>query len=275
MNDEKLINDLSKSIQLAVEFTYEKSIFIKENFKKQDISFNIQIVFNFFYSIIETTDGIYSLTYDKNIGSINALARIQYESVIQFLMLLSDDYKTNILSYEYHQLKQLISTNDYLINTDNKYKTNCYKHENSKLKTFIKSKKFEIVRNEIPKNLKYSNWFIVTKGHPKTITQLIRNYFQNTSFIGREAVTKYYSFLSYNVHNHNVDRFVQNGYILPIRRDNLMDAPIEMVTMFMLASLLKLIDFLESELKISTKNKNEIVELFEKVNKFAKGKIKK
>ena len=275
MNDNELINDLAKSIQLANEFIYEKSLFIKENFEKHDISFNIQIVLNFFYSIIETTDGIYSLTYDKNVGSINALARIQYESVIQFLMLLSDDYKTNILSYEYHQLKQLISTNDYLINTDNKYKTNFYKHENSKLKTFIKSKKFEIVRNEIPKNLKYSNWFIVTKGHPKTITQLIRNYFQNTSFIGREAVTKYYSFLSYNVHNHNVDRFVQNGYILPIRRDNLMDAPIEMVTMFMLASLLKLIDFLESELKISTKNKNEIVELFEKVNKFAKGKIKK
>ena len=53
MNDEKLINDLSKSIQLAVEFTYEKSIFIKENFKKQDISFNIQIVFNFFTLLLK------------------------------------------------------------------------------------------------------------------------------------------------------------------------------------------------------------------------------
>lgn len=64
---------------------------------------------NFFYSIIETSDGIYSLTYDKNIGSINALSRIQYESVIQFLTMLEGDFKVNILSYEYHQIKDIVN----------------------------------------------------------------------------------------------------------------------------------------------------------------------
>lgn len=270
MNDNELINDLAKSIQLANEFIYEKSLFIKENFEKHDISFNIQIVLNFFYSIIETTDGIYSLTYDKNVGSINALARIQYESVIQFLTLLDDNYKINILSYEFHQLKELIATNDYLIKAGNEYKTSNYENENLKLKEFTNSEKFKIVRKKIPKNLKYSKWFIVTKGHPKSITQLIRNYFQNTYFVDRKAVTKYYNILSHNIHNHNVDRFIQDGYILPIRRDTLKDTPIELVTMFMLASLLKLLDFLECELNISTKNKHEIVDFFNRVNQFAR-----
>ena len=175
MNDNELINDLAKSIQLANEFIYEKSLFIKENFEKHDISFNIQIVLNFFYSIIETTDGIYSLTYDKNVGSINALARIQYESVIQFLTLLDDNYKINILSYEFHQLKELIATNDYLIKAGNEYKTSNYENENLKLKYNITRQNAD----ELVLALEGLGFFNLTENATATVKSTAKNFLSN------------------------------------------------------------------------------------------------
>ena len=109
MNDEIKIKNLSQAIQYSEEFVYHQSTYIKEHYQELNLDFNIQILMNFFYSIIETSDGIYSLTYDKNIGSINALSRIQYESVIQFLTMLEGDFKVNILSYEYHQIKDIVN----------------------------------------------------------------------------------------------------------------------------------------------------------------------
>ena len=108
MNEKDKVDILAKSIQYSHVFIYKQSKYLYENYNDYDLDFNIQVLINFFYSIIETTDGIYSLTYDKNVGSINALSRIQYESVIQFLTMIEGNSRENILSYEYHQIKDLV-----------------------------------------------------------------------------------------------------------------------------------------------------------------------
>lgn len=266
MTDKELEKILAKSIQLSNEFICDQSEHIYKHYRLYNVDYNIQIIINFFYSIIETTDGIYSLTFDKNAGSINALSRIQYESVIQFLTMLDHNYRENILSYEYHQVKDIINKNNYLMSVSNKFKSNKFKQEQEKLRNYLNSTKFEKIRQKIPKDLKYTNWFIVTRGKPKTINQLIKKYFETTQLLDNRVVTMYYSLLSGNIHNHNVDRLVQDGYLLPIRRDNLKDTSIDLVTMFMLASLIRLIEFLENELNMTITNKKEIISFFNEMN---------
>src|SRR5699024_7410869 len=120
-----------------------------ENYNDYDLDFNIQVLINFFYSIIETTDGIYSLTYDKNVGSINALSRIQYESVIQFLTMIEGDFRENILSYEYHQIKDLVQKNEYLISVNKKFSESHFKVEQQKWKKALQDKRFQNVKKKI------------------------------------------------------------------------------------------------------------------------------
>ena len=76
----KVKNKNLSTIQYSEEFVYHQSTYIKEHYQELNLDFNIQILMNSFIQL--SSDGIYSLTYDKNIGSINALSRIQYESVI-------------------------------------------------------------------------------------------------------------------------------------------------------------------------------------------------
>ncbi|MFP4988393.1 DUF5677 domain-containing protein [Staphylococcus haemolyticus] len=262
MNDEIKIKNLSQAIQYSEEFVYHQSTYIKEHYQELNLDFNIQILMNFFYSIIETSDGIYSLTYDKNIGSINALSRIQYESVIQFLTMLEGDFKVNILSYEYHQIKDIVNKNNYLLSVNKMFSQPYFKMEQEKWKNALKDEKFNVVKKQLPKNKKYTNWFNVTKGKPTSIKQLIKNYFKSTKLLDKQAVEMYYSLLSGNIHNHNVNRFIENNSLLPIRRDNLIDSSIELVTSFLMASLISFVGFLENELNIKTKNKEELTSFF-------------
>ena len=95
----------------------------------------------------------------------------------------------------------------------------------------------------------------MTKGKPTSIKQLIKNYFKSTKLLDKQAVEMYYSLLSGNIHNHNVNRFIENNSLLPIRRDNLIDSSIELVTSFLMASLISFVGFLENELNIKTKTK--------------------
>lgn len=263
MNDKDKVNVLAKSIQYAHVFIYKQSKDLYENYNDYDIDFNIQVLINFFYSIIETTDGIYSLTYDKNVGSINALSRIQYESVIQFLAMIEGDFRENILSYEYHQIKDLVQKNEYLISVNKKFSESHFKVEQQKWKRVLQDNRFQKVKKKIPKQERYTKWFIVTKGKPRSINQLINNYFQSTGILDKQAVKMYYSLLSGNIHNHNVNRFIEDNVMLPIRRDNLKDTSIDLATTFMFASLLRFADFLETELMIKTDNREEIEYLFE------------
>lgn len=263
MNDKDKVNVLAKSIQYAHVFIYKQSKDLYENYNDYDIDFNIQVLINFFYSIIETTDGIYSLTYDKNVGSINALSRIQYESVIQFLTMIEGDFRENILSYEYHQIKDLVQKNEYLISVNKKFSESHFKVEQQKWKRVLQDNRFQKVKKKIPKQERYTKWFIVTKGKPRSINQLINNYFQSTGILDKQAVKMYYSLLSGNIHNHNVNRFIEDNVMLPIRRDNLKDTSIDLATTFMFASLLRFADFLETELMIKTDNREEIEYLFE------------
>jgi len=262
MNDEIKIKNLSQAIQYSEEFVYHQSTYINEHYQELNLDFNIQILMNFFYSIIETSDGIYSLTYDKNIGSINALSRIQYESVIQFLTMLEGDFKVNILSYEYHQIKDIVNKNNYLLSVNKMFSQPYFKMEQEKWKNALKDEKFNVVKKQLPKNKKYTNWFNVTKGNPTSIKQLIKNYFKSTKLLDKQAVEMYYSLLSGNIHNHNVNRFIENNSLLPIRRDNLIDSSIELVTSFLMASLISFVEFLENELNIKTKNKEELTSFF-------------
>ncbi|HHW4764668.1 DUF5677 domain-containing protein [Staphylococcus aureus] len=262
MNDEIKIKNLSQAIQYSEEFVYHQSIYINKHYQELKLDFNIQIPMNFFYSIIETTDGIYSLTYDKNIGSINALSRIQYESVIQFLTMLEGDFRLNILSYEYHQIKDIVDKNDYLLSVNKMFKQPYFKVEQEKWKNALKDEKFNVVKKQLPKKKRYTNWFNVTKGKPTSINSLIKNYFESTKLLNKKALEMYYSLLSENVHNHNVNRFMKDNLLLPIRRDNLNESSIELVTSFLMASLIRFVDFLENELNIETKNKEELTNLF-------------
>lgn len=262
MNDEIKIKNLSQAIQYSEEFVYHQSTYINEHYQELNLDFNIQILMNFFYSIIETSDGIYSLTYDKNIGSVNALSRIQYESVIQFLTMLEGDFKVNILSYEYHQIKDIVNKNNYLLSVNKMFSQPYFKMEQEKWKNALKDEKFNVVKKQLPKNKKYTNWFNVTKGNPTSIKQLIKNYFKSTKLLDKQAVEMYYSLLSGNIHNHNVNRFIENNSLLPIRRDNLIDSSIELVTSFLMASLISFVEFLENELNIKTKNKEELTSFF-------------
>lgn len=137
MNEKDKVDILAKSIQYADVFIYKQSKYLYENYNDYDLDFNIQVLINFFYSIIETTDGIYSLTYDKNVGSINALSRIQYESVIQFLTMIEGDFRENILSYEYHQIKDLVQKNEYLISVNKKFSESHFKIEQEKMEESV------------------------------------------------------------------------------------------------------------------------------------------
>ena len=118
--------------------------------------------------------------------------------------------------------------------------------EQEKWKRALQDNRFQKVKMKIPKKAQHTKWFIVTKGKPRSINQLINNYFQSTGILDKQAVKMYYSLLSGNIHNHNVNRFIEDNVMLPIRRDNLKDASIDLVTTFMFASLLRFADFLET-----------------------------
>ena len=83
-----------------------------------------------------------------------------------------------------------------------------FKMEQEKWKNALKDEKFNVVKKQLPKNKKFTNWFNVTKGKPTSIKQLIKNYFKSTKLLDKQAVEMYYSLLSGNIHNHNVNRFI-------------------------------------------------------------------
>lgn len=178
MKDDELIQLLSDSIIMCSDEFNNINYYLIEYFKKNELSYNVQIILNNFYSFIEITDGIYSLTYDKNIGSINILCRIHYETCIQFLALISGDISKNIISYEYHQMLDMYDTNDFL------YKNfEGYSNEGQQdIKFELEKGRFKEIKEEI-EDLKgknkslFTKWYIVTNGNPKSIKQLIKNYF--------------------------------------------------------------------------------------------------
>lgn len=176
--------------------------------------------------------------------------------------MLEGDFKVNILSYEYHQIKDIVNKNNYLLSVNKMFSQPYFKMEQEKWKNALKDEKFNVVKKQLPKNKKYTNWFNVTKGNPTSIKQLIKNYFKSTKLLDKQAVEMYYSLLSGNIHNHNVNRFIENNSLLPIRRDNLIDSSIELVTSFLMASLISFVEFLENELNIKTKNKEELTSFF-------------
>jgi len=166
------------------------------------------------------------------------------------------------LSYEYHQIKDIINKNDYLLSVNKKFSKPNLKIEQEKWRNALKDERFNLIKKQLPKNKKYTKWFNITKGKPSSINELIKNYFESTKLLDKRAVKMYYSLLSGNVHNNNVNRFIENHSLLPIRRDNLIDSPIELVTFFMMACLIRFVEFLEIELNVETNNKREIIAFF-------------
>lgn len=240
MKDDELIKLLSDTIVMCCDELNNINCHLTDYLKNNDIDFNIQTILNNFYSVIEITDGIYSLTYDKNIGSINILCRIHYETCIQFLALISGDIQKNILSYDYHQLLETYNTNEFLLDNFEGYSS----EGQEEFKFLLEKGEYKEIHDEIETlkgNGKFTNWFIVTEGNPKTFKQLIKNYFGKHN---ENHLYKYYGFLSKYVHNSNVGRFVRPDDTLSnIRSDNLEGTTLYLTSFITLSALLKYIHF--------------------------------
>lgn len=242
MKDEELIQQLSDAIVMCSDEFDNINHYLVDYLKSNHVDSNIQTVLNHFYSVIEITDGIYSLTYDKNIGSINILCRIHYEVSIQFLALISGDIEKNILSYDYHQMLETYETNEFLLNNFDGYSS----EGQDDFKHLLEKEKYKKIRAEI-ESLKGKNkrmttkWYIVTAGNPKSFKQLIKNYFGADN---EDHLYKYYGFLSKYVHNSNVGRFVRTDNTLAnIRNNNLDNTSLYLTSFLTLSALLKFIHF--------------------------------
>lgn len=244
MKDSELIEGLSKVISMSeFELDHMNHFLIKYQEHSQ-IDFNIQTLINMFYSVIELTDGIYSLTYDKNVGAINILSRIHFETVLQLLVMIEGDYKTNILSYDYHQMEKQLEDNDFLISiTDDKETKEAYIKEQEQSRKLFNEGAYKDIKSKVEKlrkGGKYSYWFIVTKDNPRSFNKLIESYFDKD-----ENMKKYYGYLSKFVHNSNTSRFINHddNTLTNIRRSDLSDTTISTVVFTSLQVLLKVIHF--------------------------------
>lgn len=250
MSDEELINELSNVIVMSEEEINNIQNYLVEYQKKYDFDFNVQTIINMCYSVIELTDGIYSLTYDKNTGSINVLTRIHFETAAQLLVMLDNDYKKNVLSYDYHQYKDMYKDNEYLINnTEDDGLKKERKEQQERNKELLENEKFDEIKeliNRLKKQhgLSYSNWFITTEGHPRSILRLISKYFKND-----QGMKVYYGYLSKYVHSSNTIRFVNHETytIEDIRKETLEESSLEIVIITSLTVLLKITHFFMKE----------------------------